>query len=123
LAFVSSIFKYFLKSPKKRIIRVCLNQIGSMSLLWFGYKCHNHLTTPCGHSYHSWFIVEHATSSLQCLLLYCGVPSTPKWCATWGIKPPSRDQNIVSENLGASKGGNKIPTRWSFKSKKGGKSF
>jgi hypothetical protein len=30
----SSIFKYFLKSPKKRIIRVCLNQIESMSLLW-----------------------------------------------------------------------------------------
>jgi hypothetical protein len=26
--------KYFFKSPKKRIIRVCLNQIGSMSLLW-----------------------------------------------------------------------------------------
>ncbi len=34
MAFVSNIFKYFLKSPKKRIIRVCLNQIGSMSLLW-----------------------------------------------------------------------------------------
>jgi hypothetical protein len=33
LAFVSSIFKYFLKSPKKRIIRVCLNRIESMSLL------------------------------------------------------------------------------------------
>jgi hypothetical protein len=31
----SSIFKYFLKSPKKRIIRVCLNRIESMSLLWF----------------------------------------------------------------------------------------
>jgi hypothetical protein len=30
----SSIFKYFLKSPKKRIIRVCLNRIESMSLLW-----------------------------------------------------------------------------------------
>jgi hypothetical protein len=29
----SSIFKYFLKSPKKRIIRVCLNRIESMSLL------------------------------------------------------------------------------------------
>jgi hypothetical protein len=64
LAFVSSIFKYFLKSPKKCIIHVCLNQIGSMSLLchkvhgsWFGnifcwkfvfhtfiwnrYKCHS----------------------------------------------------------------------------------
>jgi hypothetical protein len=34
LAFVSSIFKYFLKSPKKRKIRVCLNRIESMSLLW-----------------------------------------------------------------------------------------
>jgi hypothetical protein len=34
LAFVSSIFKYFFKSPKKRIIRVCLNRIESMSLLW-----------------------------------------------------------------------------------------
>jgi hypothetical protein len=33
LAFVSSIFKYFLKSPKKRKIRVCLNRIESMSLL------------------------------------------------------------------------------------------
>ncbi len=31
----SSIFKYFLKSPKKRIIHVCLNRIESMSLLWF----------------------------------------------------------------------------------------
>jgi len=31
----SSIFKYFLKSPKKRIIRVCLNRIESMSLLWY----------------------------------------------------------------------------------------
>jgi hypothetical protein len=29
----SSIFKYFLKNPKKRIIRVCLNRIESMSLL------------------------------------------------------------------------------------------
>ncbi len=30
----SSIFKYFFKSPKIRIIRVCLNQIERMSLLW-----------------------------------------------------------------------------------------
>jgi hypothetical protein len=30
----SSIFKYFFKSPKKHIIRVCLNRIESMSLLW-----------------------------------------------------------------------------------------
>jgi hypothetical protein len=30
----SSVFKYFLKSPKKRIIRVCLNRIERMSLLW-----------------------------------------------------------------------------------------
>jgi hypothetical protein len=29
----SSIFKYFFKSPKKHIIRVCLNRIESMSLL------------------------------------------------------------------------------------------
>ncbi len=29
----SSIFKYFFKSPKKRIIRVCLNRIENMSLL------------------------------------------------------------------------------------------
>jgi hypothetical protein len=35
LAFVSNIFKYFLKSPKKRIIRVCLNRIERMSLLCF----------------------------------------------------------------------------------------
>jgi hypothetical protein len=34
VAFVSSIFKYFLKSPKKHKIRVCLNRIESMSLLW-----------------------------------------------------------------------------------------
>jgi hypothetical protein len=33
LAFVSSIFKYFLKSPKKCKICVCLNRIESMSLL------------------------------------------------------------------------------------------
>jgi hypothetical protein len=34
LAFVSSIFEYFLKSPKKCKIHVCLNRIESMSLLW-----------------------------------------------------------------------------------------
>ncbi len=43
LAFVSSIFKYFLKSPKKCIIRVCLNWIERMSLLckkmWEIFKC------------------------------------------------------------------------------------
>jgi hypothetical protein len=30
----SRIFKYYKKSPKKRVIRVCLNWIESMSLLW-----------------------------------------------------------------------------------------
>ncbi len=34
MAFVSSIFKYFFKSPKIRKICVCLNRIESMSLLW-----------------------------------------------------------------------------------------
>ncbi len=41
----SSIFKYFLKSPKKRIIHVCLNQIESMSLLCcFQLVFHNFLS-------------------------------------------------------------------------------
>jgi hypothetical protein len=43
LAFVLSIFKYFLKSPKKRKIRVCLNRIESMSLLW-KFECFSYST-------------------------------------------------------------------------------
>jgi len=43
----SSIFKYFFKSPKKRIIRVCLNRIESMSLLWPKWVMQAHFKHLC----------------------------------------------------------------------------
>ncbi len=48
----SSIFKYFLKSPKKHIICVCLNRIESMSLL-----CHHVVVNENCHNY--FFIFYH----------------------------------------------------------------
>jgi hypothetical protein len=60
LAFVSSIFKYFLKSPKKRIIRVCLNRIESMSLL-----CQHEDSPPWQHSP----LIEHYQNCI-CFPIY-----------------------------------------------------
>jgi hypothetical protein len=36
----------------------------------FWYKCHDHMTTPCGHTYHPWCMFQHSThGDLKCLLL------------------------------------------------------
>jgi hypothetical protein len=69
----SSIFKYFFKSPKKSIIRVCLNWIERMSLLWTKVKSiASNLSIPqsdfkASWQWLSWFKVRHG---LQKMLLH-----------------------------------------------------
>ncbi len=32
----------------------------------FCYKCHDHMTTPCGHTYHPLCMLQHSTGDLKC---------------------------------------------------------
>jgi hypothetical protein len=88
----------------------------------FWYKCHDHMTTPCGHTYHPWCMLQHSVhGDLKCLLPSCKVEFSLEWGATWGIQPVIQD--VPSESIGVGKGGNKGATRCSLKPKNSGKCF
>jgi bacterioferritin (cytochrome b1) len=84
----------------------------------FCYKCHDHMTTPCGHTYHPWCMLQHSAGDLKCLLASCEVEFSH---ATWGARLIIRD--VPSESIRVGKGGNKGATRRSLKPKNSGRCF
>jgi hypothetical protein len=51
--------------------------------LW--YKCYNHLSFVCGHTYHPWCVVQQLKISSSCLVPFCDGIATAEWQTALGI--------------------------------------
>jgi hypothetical protein len=72
--------------------------LNACPLCGFWYKCYNHLSFVCSHTYHPWCAVQQLKNSSSCLVPFCDGIAIAEWQAALGITQGRRHPREKKRN-------------------------